>query len=227
MLKYIKQFANHTAYNAVKSNLDKPNVSLCEQENEVHYNPFTPPYDGFCKLTLRDGSIIELEGSGELYYPIISNYKQNLVSIEIGTLCTSILENTFDSYEYLENVIIPDGITDILMSTFYNCPNLTSVTIPNSVTSIGQGAFSKCTSLTSITIPNSVTSIDATAFSNCSSLTEIISLATTAPTIVNNTFRNVKTNGTLIVPNGSSGYDTWMGTGNYYLGKYNWTKVEQ
>ena len=25
----------------------------------------------------------------------------------------------------------------------------------------------------------------------------------------------------------TTGYDTWMGTGNYYLGKYNWTKVEQ
>jgi hypothetical protein len=29
------------------------------------------------------------------------------------------------------------------------------------------------------------------------------------------------------VPSGSSGYDVWMGTGNYYLGKYNWTMVEQ
>jgi hypothetical protein len=38
---------------------------------------------------------------------------------------------------------------------------------------------------------------------------------------------NVKTNGTLTVPTGSSGYDVWMGTGNYYLGKYHWTKVEQ
>jgi hypothetical protein len=62
---------------------------------------------------------------------------------------------------------------------------------------------------------------------NCSSLTEIISLATTAPTIASATFSGVKTGGTLYVPSGSSGYNTWMGTGNYYLGKYNWTKVEQ
>jgi hypothetical protein len=52
-------------------------------------------------------------------------------------------------------------------------------------------------------------------------------LAATAPTIQSDTFRNLKTNGTLTVPNGSSGYDVWMGTGNYYLGLYNWTKVEQ
>jgi len=29
------------------------------------------------------------------------------------------------------------------------------------------------------------------------------------------------------VPSGSTGYDVWMGTGDYYLGKYNWTKTEQ
>ena len=48
-----------------------------------------------------------------------------------------------------------------------------------------------------------------------------------APTIQSRTFQNVHASGTLRVPSGSSGYDVWMGTGNYYLGKYNWTKVEQ
>ena len=42
-----------------------------------------------------------------------------------------------------------------------------------------------------------------------------------------NTFRNVKTGGTLTVPTGSTGYDVWMGSGNYYLGKSSWTKVEE
>lgn len=46
MLKNIKLFANHSAYNNVKDNLDKPNVSLCAQENEVHYNPYVDPYNG-------------------------------------------------------------------------------------------------------------------------------------------------------------------------------------
>ena len=48
-----------------------------------------------------------------------------------------------------------------------------------------------------------------------------------APTIQSFTFRDVKTGGTLTVLSGSAGYDVWMGTGNYYLGKYTWTKVEQ
>ena len=40
MEQYIKQFTNNTAYNAVKDNLDRPNVVLCTQENEMHYNPY-------------------------------------------------------------------------------------------------------------------------------------------------------------------------------------------
>jgi hypothetical protein len=50
---------------------------------------------------------------------------------------------------------------------------------------------------------------------------------TTAPKIQSGTFEEVASNGTLYVPRGSSGYNVWMGTRNYYLGKYNWTKVEQ
>jgi hypothetical protein len=39
MNKHLKLFANHSAYSQAESNLDKPNVSLCVQEDEVHYNP--------------------------------------------------------------------------------------------------------------------------------------------------------------------------------------------
>ena len=65
------------------------------------------------------------------------------------------------------------------------------------------------------------------ALEDCKSLTSITSDAVTAPTIDATTFQSVKANGTLYVPQNSSGYDVWMGTGDYYLGKYNWTKVEQ
>jgi hypothetical protein len=119
-------------------------------------------------------------------------------------------------------------VTSIGAGAFQGCSGLTSVTIGNSVTSIGPGAFADCSGLTSVTIDNSVTSIGAGAFYSCSSLASITCNAITAPTIGSNTFQEmIKTNGTLIVPKGSSGYDVWMGTGNYYLGKYGWTKVEQ
>lgn len=47
-----------------------------------------------------------------------------------------------------------------------------------------------------------------------------------APSVNDGTFANVKNGGTLYVPTGSSGYETWMNNqGN--LGYRNWTKVEQ
>ena len=99
--------------------------------------------------------------------------------------------------------------------------------IGDSTTSIGDSAFFDCRILTSVKIGSSITSIGEHAFVGCSKLTSIRSLATTAPTIQSNTFQGVKTGGILTVPSGATGYDLWMSTGDYYLGKYNWTMVEQ
>ena len=44
-MKYLKKFENHTQYESFTATTDfiKPNVSLCETEGEVHYNPYVPP----------------------------------------------------------------------------------------------------------------------------------------------------------------------------------------
>ena len=177
-MKYITLFETIEDYNTAI--LDLPNVSLVEENMSVSYKPYVEPLF-FCKLTLSDNGVVELEGSGELTPTMTQNYRSTLVSAEIGKLCTSIAS-----------------------AVFYDCSGLTNVTIGNGVTSIG-----------------------AVAFYNCSSLTSITSNAITAPTIQSDTFQFVKTGGTLTVPAGSSGYDVWVGTGDYYLGKYNWNKVEQ
>ena len=39
-MKYIREFENHAAYEAAQSGLILPNVSLCVNEDEVHYNPY-------------------------------------------------------------------------------------------------------------------------------------------------------------------------------------------
>ena len=148
-------------------------------------------------------------------------------SLEIPSGVTSIDNNAFSNCASLTSVTIPNSVTSIGSMAFNYCTSLTSCIIGSSVTSIGDGAFRMCSGLTSIDIPDSVTSIGGTAFYGCKGLTSITSLATTAPTIQSTTFRNVKTSGTLYVPVGSTGYDVWMGTGNYYLGLYSWTKVEQ
>lgn len=43
MNKYLKLFVNHSAYSQSESNLDKPNVTVCQQEGDIHYNPYVAP----------------------------------------------------------------------------------------------------------------------------------------------------------------------------------------
>ena len=158
-----------------------------------------------------------------------------LTKVIIGSGVTSI-ENLFNGCTSItsvgpvgsgSDVELPNSVTNIGSSTFSGCRNLTSVTLPNSVVSIGSTVFTYCSNLTSVTLGNSVESISYQVFGDSNKLMSITSLATTAPTIDSQTFYRIKTNGVLYVPSGSSGYDVWMGTGNYYLGLYNWTKVEQ
>ena len=223
-MKYITLFETIEDYNTAI--LDLPNVSLVEENMSVSYKPYVEPLF-FCKLTLSDNGVVELEGSGELTPTMTQNYRSTLVSAEIGKLCTSIASAVFYDCSGLTNVTIGNGVTSIGAVAFYNCSSLTSIDIPNSVTDIGVQSFKNCSNLTNVTIGSGVTSIGAVAFYNCSSLTSITSNAITAPTIQSDTFQFVKTGGTLTVPAGSSGYDVWVGTGDYYLGKYNWNKVEQ
>ena len=154
-------------------------------------------------------------------------FENGIGTIEFDGDVTTIGKRAIYRCKGLTSVTIPNSVTSIDDDAFYECSDLTSVNIPDSVTNIGISAFEGCEGLTSVTIPNSVTSIGGGAFRFCSSLTSITSLATTAPTIQSYTFTLVKTNGTLTVPIGSTGYDVWMGTGDDYLGKYGWTKIEQ
>ena len=157
------------------------------------------------------------------------------ISVESGNTvydsrnnCNAIIETATNKLiSGCQNTIIPSSVTSIGEYAFSGCIALTSINIPSGVTSIGSWTFQGCRGLTSVTIPSSVTNIGNSVFYGCSGLTSITSLAITAPTIQSNTFTNIKTAGTLYVLSGSTGYDVWMRTGNYYLGKYNWTKVEQ
>jgi hypothetical protein len=78
MEQYIKLFANHAAYEAVENNLDKPNVSLCVQENEVHYNPYVDPFNGhdYVDLGLPSGTLWATMNVGATSETDYGNYYQ-------------------------------------------------------------------------------------------------------------------------------------------------------
>jgi len=148
-----------------------------------------------------------------------------LTSITIPDSVTGLSDTCFGLCSGLTNVTIGTGVTGLSYACFAGCLSLTSITIPNNVTSIGERCFRVCSGLTNVTIGTGVTRLGGYCFSGCSSLTSITSNAINAPTISSTTFRGVKTKGILNYPAGSN-YSTWMGTGNYYLGSYNWTSQE-
>ena len=203
------------------------NLNAEDQTAEVTVKP------GNTSFGSNYSGVIEIPATvtyNEVFYSVtsigvIAFQNCSATSVTIPNSVTSIGPNAFDQSYKLTSVTIGSGVTSIGNSAFSYCSGLTNITIPDNVTSIGDEAFRSCSGLTSVTIPNSVTSIGNLAFYGCASLTSITCNATTAPTITSTTFKNVKTNGTLYVPTGSTGYDEWMGTGEYYLGYYNWTKV--
>lgn len=235
-MEYLRLFQNHAAYTAATIDTT-PTICVCKEEDEVHYQPEVYETMIVAKFWISN------TGVTQVLYPEALPFYQGM---EVDGVATNIASSyTFSTtgehtvkYKLNDNmtsyvpymsfwrciemtsVKIPEGVIQIDRSAFTTCTNLSSVTFPDSLSIISVESFCECTSLTSIIIPSNVTEIASQAFAYCSNLSRITSLARTAP-IISDTFREVKTNGTLYVPQGSSGYDTWM------QGLGNWTKVEQ
>ncbi|MBQ5872911.1 MAG: leucine-rich repeat domain-containing protein [Bacteroidales bacterium] len=127
----------------------------------------------------------------------------SLTSITLPNSVTSIGEWAFSDCSVLTSITLPNSVTSIGDNAFYNCSSLTSVTIPNSITSIAKSVFFSCSGLISVTIPESVTSIARSAFGGCSFLQNVTCLATTPPTLEDNTVFPYPNITTLTVPCGS------------------------
>lgn len=74
---------------------------------------------------------------------------ENIKTIEIGTLITSLGNSCFSGMQYLSKVIISENVTSIGESCFSNTL-ITSLRIPSSVNTIGNNCFNNCPKLNSI-----------------------------------------------------------------------------
>ncbi len=144
-----------------------------------------------------DTGILTISGTGDISYLYNApwhSFKDDIISIKIGSGITSICNDAFSYYSNLTSVTIGNSVTSIGRSAFSGCSKLTSILIPDSVTSIGECAFFACNGLQdsngfiivknilfdyngtgeNISIPNNVILIDKWAFTNCSNLVSVI-----------------------------------------------------
>lgn len=77
--------------------------------------------------------------------------------------------------EYVDNVVIPEGVTTIRRSFFYRCENLKQITLPSTLKHIEAFAFYGCESLEWVNLSqcSQLERIDEFAFANCSNLQQL------------------------------------------------------
>ena len=129
IMKYIKEFANHSAYEAFTATTAfvKPNVSLCDQENEVHFNPVPPP---------PPTTAITYSATSKL-------------NIDLTNFTPAATAETFaDGVGVIE---FAEPVTAIGGGCFYATVAANSIAVPGSVTSIGAYAFKQNFGLESFT----------------------------------------------------------------------------
>ena len=202
-MKYIRKFDTHAEYSTYINGQDKilPNVSYCEDNNEVHYNPLVET-KLVCKYNITDTSSAtvlrteiepnmfkSMEIDGVLLDSLVTEYQfdttgEHTVKYELyDETRVGDTQPLFLNISTLTSVSIPNSVTTIGNGAFNQFTGLTSIKIPNSVTTIGDGVFVNCTNLTTIIIPSSVNSIGNGCFYNASNLISITSLAITPPTL--------------------------------------------
>jgi hypothetical protein len=153
------------------------------ESNIVSGTPVAPfvttfTFNTYSSVTSTSSNITSLD------YVIFPRVAADLISVVIGTSCTSIGNNCFENCTNLSSVTVPNSVTSFGDSSFRNCTSLTSITIPNSVTLLDIYCFAECTGLTTITIPNSVTTLRDSVFLSCDQLQEVIFEAGSTITIL-------------------------------------------
>ena len=122
---------------------------------------------------------------------------------------TQMEDYVFYETSALRKVVLPDKLLELPASCFGLCNNLQEVVFGRKLTKINGWAFYNCEKLRSITLHRNVAYIGESAFSCCYSLNQITCYAQVAPSIYDNSFLGIPTEGVLTVPEGSD-YSSWL-----------------
>lgn len=141
------------------------------------YDPETLSSFDSKDLTISTRSYLSgLTVGGDLGNGISWQYKSGVLTISGSGVMPDYSDYTktpwYDYREFIQKIVIADGITQVGNNAFSMCQSVTSITLPNSLTRIGNYAFAS-NGIKSISIPGSVTAIGEYAFSSCVLLTSV------------------------------------------------------
>lgn len=87
----------------------------------------------------------------------LSKYTGSDTVVTVPDTMKVIGSSAFSDRTFIEEIIIPEGVTRVEYGAFYGCINLKKVSFPSTLTTIEDCVFTHCSSLKEVTIPKSVT----------------------------------------------------------------------
>ena len=93
---------------------------------------------------------------------------------EIPKKIDCIQMRAFENCEYLESVIMPEGLKEIGEYAFSRCRRIRMMILPSSVTNVADGAFAQCSHLTHVEFPAKLQALGDCVFSGCRNLRTVV-----------------------------------------------------
>lgn len=199
---------NSLEYIFIPKNVELGPEALCEIKY-IDIDEKHPKYK-----SLKDNNVIIDTVTNSMIY-IIDASKEVVIPETIDTLEAGCLEGCINN-----TLIIPDNVVSI--KNIMDIGTVETLIIGEGITSIPDNfTYSKC--LKHIVLGSNIKQIGRYLIDTSTNILESITCkAVEAPTISMYTFSQINEGGVLRVPDKTK-YSSWMSTGSYYLGKYNWT----